>query len=459
MPEPDRNTEALCGLISTWLTANELNAAWLAHQAGINPSILSRSLNHKTRLNEASALRLYRVMRWRMSKADREAFLAAAGVLDLVQDARESLTPETSPLPDAQGNPQILGMRLMLSGYSLVEAGATREAVPQFLKAEQAFGVASTNAPRAACEAINCLTNLGDITRAEQEILRVAGQYAQVMDLETRVFYCAIRGAMELDRGCLDAAEPWFIECLRIAEVTSIARLGDNAQHNLGLIYLGRAQTAPFGTSLDALLNTALSHFDKHLQRLQQRGAPDWEIAFEHFRRAQVQQLQGDVTLAAANRRLARKICRHPSFNHHIDIAEADLNLTEGNARRATYLVTSCLEDGALMNYAAGMSRSVRVMAQAALQNGDTTEAFEKAIAAACINPFGTPIDRAQLQTLLDEITASVRHVEGERGYQQVLARIRARLNERDGIHAHLDDVAADRSDAIESLFRKLGAT
>ena len=109
MPEPDRNAEALCSLINTWLAANELNAAWLVRQAGINPSILSRMLNRKTNLDESSALRLYRVMRWRMPKADQEAFLAAAGVLDLVQDAADSLTPQTSPPLDAGGRPTNYG--------------------------------------------------------------------------------------------------------------------------------------------------------------------------------------------------------------------------------------------------------------------------------------------------------------------------------------------------------------
>lgn len=308
MPEPDRNAEALCSLINTWLATNELNAAWLVRQAGINPSILSRMLNRKTNLDESSALRLYRVMRWRMPKADQEAFLAAAGVLDLVQDAADSLTPQTSPPLDTGDDPQIMGMRLMLSGYSLLAAVATREAAAQFLKAEQAFGIASSNAPRAACEAINCLTNLGDIARAEQEILRVAGQYDHVMDPETRMYYSIIHGEIELDRGRLDEAEPWFTECLRIAEVTGIARLGDDALHNLGLIYLGRAQTAPIRVNIDVFLNVALSHFNKHLQHLQQRGVGDWNIAFEHLRLAQVQQLQGDMAAATASRRLAREL-------------------------------------------------------------------------------------------------------------------------------------------------------
>ena len=51
-----------------------------------------------------------------------------------------------------------------------------------------------------------------------------------------------------------------------------------------------------------------------------------------------------------------------------------------------------------------GMSRAVRVMAQATLQDGNTMEAFEQAIAAACINPYGTPNDHAQLLTLIEEI-------------------------------------------------------
>ena len=92
------------------------------------------------------------------------------------------------------------------------------------------------------------------------------------------MYYSIIRGEMELDRGRLDSSRmrPWFTECLRIAEVTGIARLGDDALHNLGLIYLGRAQTAPIRVSIDVFLNVALSHFNKHLQRLRQRGVDDW---------------------------------------------------------------------------------------------------------------------------------------------------------------------------------------
>jgi hypothetical protein len=104
------------------------------------------------------------------------------------------------------------------------------------------------------------------------------------------------------------------------------------------------------------------------------------------------------------------------------------------------------------------MSRAVRVLAQAALQDGNTSEALDKVITAACINPFGTYIDRAQLRTLLDETAASVRHTEGERGYQQALARIRVRLGERGGIHACLDDVTTDCSNAISTLFQELGS-
>jgi hypothetical protein len=459
--EGNRNTEALCSLITTWLAANELNRAWLAQQAGLNPSVLSRFLNHKTTLNEASALRLYRVMRWRMPKADREAFLAATGTLDLVQDAAESLIPEASPQPGMQDNPQILGMRLMLAGYRLVSSVALREAISKFYQAERIFGTASGNAPRAACAAIECLTILGDIPRAENEILRVAGQYDQIMDPETRVLFYTMRGGLEFDRGRLEAAEPWFTSCLQISEATGISRLGDAAHHNLGLIHLNQAQTAPEGTRNDALLNTALTHLNMSYQHLLQRGVPDWAIAFEHFRRSQVQQLQGDVAAATASRRLARELFRKDHSvggGHHIDIAEADLALAEGNTRRAMYLATACLEDGASINYAAGMSRAVRVQAQAALQNGNSMEAFEKAIVAACINPFGTHIDHAQLLTLLEEVTASVRRAESERGYQQILANIRARLAERSGIYAYLDDVTADRSEAITSLFNQLGA-
>ena len=51
-----------------------------------------------------------------------------------------------------------------------------------------------------------------------------------------------------------------------------------------------------------------------------------------------------------------------------------------------------------------------------------------------------------------------MRRIEGERGYQQTLTNIRAKLAERSGIHAYLDDVAADRSEAITSLFNQLGA-
>lgn len=458
--ETDHNTEAVSSLISAWLAANELNAAWLSQQAGLNPSVLSRFLNHKTTLNEASALRLYRVMRWRMPKADREAFLAATGVLDIVQDAAESLIPEASPQQGMQDNPQILGMQLMLAGYNLVSSVNVREALSKFFQAEQVFGIASGNAPRAACAAIECLITLGDITRAEQEILRVAGQYDQLMDPETRVGFYMMRGSLEFDRGHLDAAEPWLTSCLRISEVTGISRLGDAAHHCLGLIHLNRAQTAPDGTRIDALLNTALYHLNISYQHLVQRGVPDWAIAFEHFRRSQVQQLQGDAAAAAASRRLARELFRKDHSvggTHHIDIADADLALADGSTRRATYLTTACLEDGASTNYAAGMSRAVRVQAQAALQNGNTTEAFEKAIVAACINPYGTYIDHAQLLTLLEETTASVRRVESERGYQQILTNIRARLAERSGIHAYLDDVAADRSETITSLFNQLG--
>jgi tetratricopeptide (TPR) repeat protein len=461
MPEPDRNTEAVCGLISTWLAANELNASWLAQQAGINPSILSRSLNHKTNLNEVSALRLYRVMRWRMSKADRESFLAAAGVLDLVQDAAESLLPQPAPTLNIQGDPQIMGLQLMVSGYHFLFSEAIREALAQFMQAERVFSIASGNASRAACEAIGCLINLGDITRAEQEILRVAGKYDQVMDPETRVYFYMMRGSLEFDRGRLDLAEPWFTRCLHISDATGVASFGDAAQHSLGLIYLNRAQAATNGTPINALLDTALSHFNKSYQWLQHCGALDWTIAFEFFRRAQVQQLQGEVTEAAANRRLARELFRKVSGvggGHHIDIAEADLDLAEGNTRHAAYLAAACLEDGASIHYSAGMSRAVRVLAQAALQDGNLSEALDKVIAAACIKPFGTCIDRTQLLTLLGETTASVRRVEGERGYQQILAGIRARLNDRSGIYACLDDVTADRSDAIASLFNKLGA-
>lgn len=131
--------------------------------------------------------------------------------------------------------------------------------------------------------------------------------------------------------------------------------------------------------------------------------------------------------------------------------------MAEGNTRHAAHLATACLEDGANIHYAAGMSRAVRVQAQAALQNGNTTEAFEKAIVATCINPFGTYIDHAQLLTLLEETTATVRRAESERSYQQMLTNIRARLAERSGIHAYLDDVAADRSETITSLFNQLG--
>jgi hypothetical protein len=461
MPERDHNSEVLGTLISTWLAANERNAAWLAHQAGLNPSILSRFLNRKTGLNEVSALKLYRVMRWRMTRADQETFLAASGVLDLIPGTDELAAPTTASWREPAFNTQALGFQLMVKGYNLAAAVAYREALNQFLKAEQAFGPASTNAPRAVCEAIQCLVNLGDITRAEQEILRVAGQYDQVMDVETRVYYSIIRGAMELDRGNLDTAEPWFTECVHIAEATGIAQLADGAFHCLGLINLNRAQAAPPGAQIDGLLNTALGYFNEHLRRLEILGAPDWAIAFQYLRRAQVQQLQAEYPAAIASRRLAHELFRRnadPSGNHHVDIAEADLDLEEGNTRHAVRLAEGCLEDNAQIRYAAGMSRAVRIQAQAALQDGHMAEALEKAIAAVCINPYGTYADRAKLFNLLHEADANIRHVGTEHSYQQMLARFRARLNDRSGVYAYLNNVIADRSAVVTSLFNQLGA-
>ncbi|MCL5274960.1 MAG: hypothetical protein M1434_09505 [Chloroflexi bacterium] len=446
------NSARLRATLRTWLGNAGKRPVWLAQEAGLNPSILSRFLNQKTQLDQVSALKLYKALQHLMTSVQRQDYLEAAGLLDLVRDLVE---PPPVNLPPSQPSepyhPLMTGMAYMRAAY----AAPKTETADLFLAAERAFGPGSTNAAYAAIEAGVVLSIIGDVARAESELIRVGTQYADVMDIPTQEHYAYGRGYLEFDRASLGAADRWFRQSIAIAQHAGAPELIEESLVYMVLIPLEIARSAPDTPGLGARLAEA----DRWMEHIIQRDTarePVWWGNYRH--RALLRQAQGRHDDAQSDRRNARKYISHAVSpgQHHFHIDQAELALDLGDTAAARRLAIPSLEDWTMMRYSGGMARATRVLAMAALLDRDARLALELAVAAACINPFGTFQDRAKLDLVLRAARDDVRRELLPKDYTRLVKDLRAKAETQQGAFNPLSAVAPSRKTDLDAVFRRV---
>ncbi|MCL4505798.1 MAG: hypothetical protein M1140_07220, partial [Chloroflexi bacterium] len=241
------NSARLRATLRTWLDNAGKRPVWLAQEAGLNPSILSRFLNHKTQLDQVSALKLYKVLKQRMTVTEQQDYLEAAGLLDLIHDLVEP--PPVDVLPPRQlggpHDPLLTGMAYLNAANQAIQRQSVKDATPLLSAAEKAFGPTSTNAAYAACRIGINLSILGDVDGAVNELTRAGTTYADIMDISTRVYYYTARGYVEFDRANPDTAYRWCRQAIETAQRAGIPELAEDSATYMALIPIEIGRIGP----------------------------------------------------------------------------------------------------------------------------------------------------------------------------------------------------------------------
>lgn len=442
-------------ILQNWLVANKVKQSQLAREAEIHRSIISRFLKGRN-LDADSARKLYKVLEKSMSPVDRRTFLKALGLLPFIALTPSDSSPKLiSQIDEKPPDSYEAGMRLFVSAMDTAQH-SWEEAIPLFLQAEQAFGPASSQAARAACEAIQQFINLGEYERAEQEVRRVQNSYEQVMDPDTKSRLNGVIGWLEYYEGNLAESKKRFESCLELAQLTGVERLGDGANHFLGKIYSAYGQMSPQKQEADLLFHTAEKHFQVSFLSSLKRGN-EGSQAFEIFRQSQLLQVWGDYQRARQFRNRAYQMFGRQSGVFHIGIAEANLALEEGEIRTPKLKAEDALSGWAHEKYARGMSNAITVLAIADRQQGKPIQAFELLVAALCIYPPQSPWKTNQLLSQIEDMRDWLVIQQGRRQHHLLVQNLFEKVRERKGYFSYLDCIVGERNNTIVQVFRLLG--
>jgi len=446
--------------VQGWLKNHDQRPAWLAQAANINPSILSRFLNGTTALNEVTALRLYKVMKWRMRFVEREQFLEAAGLLDLLNDTAPTTVTE-APAVELLTSENAFNTGLTYLNAARAVTGYYDKAIGLYRIAEHFFGTASTNAAYAAIQIAHHMTISGDIMGAENEFARVASVYEGIMDPLTRMYYSETRGYMEFDRADLAASARWHRKCIEIAKTTGQWAAADDSLTHMVFIPLEIANATPGAHDIQEPLDEAERYLEVYKRYLHRDSNAELHMSGYYLTRAKLRRAQGRYQDAKSDLRQSYQIypAIPPPGKCHIDMEAAEIALALGDTAEARQRAIPAREVWSGLMYAGGASRATRILATAALMEGNGVQAFELALAAACINPFGTYQDRSRLGGILAGAEAQARFDLLPRDYTRLTIELRHKAEERRGAFAPLAAIAPAPRASLDDIFNRLGHT
>ncbi len=401
MDEASRSTH-LQTIVRNWLNRYGLKQAWLSDQAGLNRSILSRFLSDKTQIDEVTALRIYKVIKWRMNPLERDEYLEAADLRSLVDDVADPANTW-----DTSGDVFITSMA---TGMALLQKAQQAESYAMTLQycreAERAFGAGSTNAAFVACTAARNLSMMGNLDEASDDLIRVGTQYAGCMDVPTQVHYAASCGYVEFDRANLTTAQKWFQRAIDICNATGNLQQAYESVDYMWLIPMERLRAAESNATPDyhnllAQADKALNQIYDYMQAYHQ-GRHEMIAGYFHFR-SQYRYLTGDVRGATRdmNQSISIVASASPNSIHLLRLTQAEMALLQGETEQAHRLADMSMEACVALGYNSGISRILRIQSEAAFMEGDTTDALELALAAQCVNPLGTYHDRVKLSSVI----------------------------------------------------------
>ncbi len=445
-------------IVRDWLAARHARPAWLAQRAGLNRSVVSRFLSGKP-LDPPSALKVYAIVQNGMEVTRKIELLEALGVIDLAMMVRDSLAVVGPPRPGGVSqSPLETGAQLMTTAYALVKQPESMpDAIRMFAQAEKTFSMVSDSmAALAVCEVVQNLVTVGDFSSADRHLLRALTMYGGRIDALAELQLTGMAGVLNFAKRDLLAARAWCTQALEQAQLHGNDLSTAAMSQFLGMVNLRLGLAAPSADEKECLLseaerNTALS-CRIHLSH----RADDLMLAFDFLRLSQVLQAQGRFDEAQALRRRSRSIFAHEPAGRFIDLDEANLSLEEGNTAIARKKAGRSLQDWGSVRYAQGMARSARVLALAAAQEGRTETALECAVAGLCFNPHATHGSTQKLSDFVVELNDCVAQDLGHTLHCAYVRRLREAVDERRGIFAGLDQIAADRNAAIQQLFDDL---
>jgi tetratricopeptide (TPR) repeat protein len=450
-PDGERGREFIKNLIDSSSTRS---LRGLAKKAGIQPSIISRFLKGGA-LEVGSAIKLYMALPDDIDVVKRRTFLQVMGLSQLVSQLSPDLLPSgelQSRNPIASGNPTEVGTHLMALGYQLAP-NSWEKAIPLFREAENAFGVASSQAARAALEAAQALVNLCDYDKAQAELLRIENTYRSIIDPETEAEWYRINGWLDYYQGDFAQAEKWLLSTVEIAKRTGVDRLADF--HFLGRLYCDWGQVRRQQQEASSLFHKAEVFFDT-AYKLQHKEGPDVSRAFDLFRKAQLLQAQHNRQKAQKLRTMARQMFDRDLAVLHVDLEEARLDLEDGETRKPKLRAEKALKGWAQIKYAKGMSDALRVLGVSEWIHGKPAQALELYAAALCIYPFENHLGNQKLWVSIVDLYSEIICKEGRKAYRSLMRRIQEFAEGQQGYFSYLANVSADRSADIARVLIRL---
>lgn len=441
-------------IIRTWLTTQHRSLRNLAHEAGLQPSVISRFLNAETLLEVSSALKLYSVMQQSMNPEERRCFIDATGLLPLASAfSRDALFTVNLKAPAFE-----VGSCYFATGIATYHRAAFAEAIPLFREAEQILGQSASLAAYAGCMIAQLFLNLGDLHKAQEEAKRVHTLYAAVMDPKTQSELYRIRNWVDYYQGHYSDAERWLREVVRIGEEGGLPQ--QTSLHFLGRAYYDVGCHSGTRQEATRLFQQALVYFD-HSYKLNRRFGTESNQAFELFRKAQVLYRLGNGQDATRLRVRARQMFQDGSVAGsiavlNIDLEEMRLLLEEGHTARVGPKTEDVLQGWAQWKYPKGIGDSLKILGDLAYVNGDLPQALELFTARLCIYPYDAYPSSRQVWDEVKQLRRELIRQEGRKGYHALLHRLDDLAKHRQGYFSYLNQIVPDRSADVTRVLRSL---
>ena len=441
-------------IIRDWLTVQNRSLRNLAHEADIQPSVLSRFLKGETALEVSSALKIYSVLQRSMSPLDRKRYIDVTGLLPLASAfSRDALFTVELQAPGYE-----VGSCFFASGIALYYRASHEDAIPLFREAEKLLGEGASLAAFAGCMVAQIYVNLGDLQRAQEEAIRVHTTYGAVMDPETRAELYRIRNWIDYYLGHYAEAERWQWERISIGKEGQIERLQN--PHFLGRIYYDLGCHCRSKQEAEKFFSQAAAYYGQSYQ-INVRWGTENNLAFDLFRQAQVLQMQQNGHEAQRLRSRARQMFTDGSIGGalallHIELEEAKLLAQEGEIPVSRRRAEEVLNGWAQVKYAKGVGDSLKVLGELAYMQGHVQRAFEIFVARLCVYPYDTHPANCQVWEEIKNLQDEIVRQSGRVGYQEALRRVDEQAQYRQGYFAYLNQIVPDRSHDVMRVLTKL---
>ncbi len=431
-------------VIRSWLNVPKRSIRKLAEESEINPSLISRFINGRSKsLDAATIIKLYHVLHKEISAHEKLVLLEAAQLLELmaILHNEELFATRSIQLASPFTQPIDIGLHFMLQGST---CWIDRErSLAYFRQAEAVLGSGSGLAGRAATSAVLQLTELGDYDQAHKEMLRVQKTYGSVMGSDTKLHFYMVFGWLCYEMGRYAESKVWCQRCIDLAQTMGRDRTGQTAQHFLGRVYFDLGCLTHHKKEAEEYFRKAEINFDTVYQ-----AHLTWDnknaLAYDLFRKAQLYRIQGKGDDAQALREQARQLFGKKPGRFSIDIEEALLDIENGRVQAPTHKLEDALRGWSDQNKAEDMAEAMRLLGTLNLTQGKLEQALELFVAALCVCPDRKNPEQQQLWSDIRDIRYDILNRHGLLHYQYILQGINEMIHSRQGYFAYLNDVHGD---------------